>query len=314
MRFVVTGCAGFIGSHVAERLLADGHDVVGIDCFTDYYDRRVKERNLLAVRDHGRFRLHEVDLRTDRLDEVLEGADVVIHEAAMAGLLRSWVDVDAYQSCNFTATHRLIEACRTADVRRFVHASTSSVYGTDAVGDETGALEPTSPYGVTKLAAEKLVMAYHRTCGFPAVVLRYFSIYGPRQRPDMGYFRFIESILDGEPITVHGDGLQTRSNTYISDCVDATVAAASICAGEGEVFNIGGGDIVSVLDVLDILSAEIGRDAIVRHGERRPGDQRHTRADTAKASATLGYVPQVSAKDGLAAQVRWQEELRRPIA
>ena len=313
-RIVVTGCAGFIGSSVTERLLADGHTVVGIDAFTDYYDRATKERNLEPSREHPGFVLHELDLRTDALDAALEGAEVVIHEAAMAGLLRSWVDVDAYQSCNFTATHRLVEACRTAGVGRFVHASTSSVYGTDAVGGEDGPVNPTSPYGVTKLAAEKLVTAFHRTCDFPAVVLRYFSIYGPRQRPDMGYHHFIESILDGRTITVNGDGLQSRSNTFISDCVEATVRVALSDVGVGEAYNIGGGDVVSVLDVLRILEDVTGREAKIVHAAPRPGDQRHTRADTSKAEAAFGYRPTVSAVEGLTAQVRWQEGLRRPSA
>lgn len=310
-RIAVTGCAGFIGSHVAERLVATGHDVVGLDCFTDYYARDVKERNLVELRRSPAFTLHELDLRVDELSPVLADVEVVIHEAAMAGLLRSWSDVDAYQSCNFVATHRLVEAARAAGVRRFVHASTSSIYGADAVGDEDSPVEPTSPYGVTKLAAEKLVMAFHRTHGFPAVVLRYFSIYGERQRPDMGYHHFIECLADGRPITVFGDGLQSRSNTYISDCVDATVAVALSDRGVGQAFNIGGGEVVSVLDVLRILGELLDTEAVVEHGPGRPGDQRHTRADISRATATFGYEPKVSARDGLAAQVAWQMGLRR---
>ena len=314
MRFVVTGCAGFIGSHVSERLVDLGHEVAGIDCFTDYYGRDIKERNLERLRQEGAFTLHELDLRTSALAPALDGADVVIHQAAMAGLLRSWVDVDAYQSCNFTGTHRLVEAARDAGVARFVHASTSSVYGTDATGDETSPLEPTSPYGVTKLAAEKLVLAFGRTHGFPGVVLRYFSIYGPRQRPDMGYHLFIEALLDGRPITIFGDGLQTRSNTYIADCVDATITAALSSDGVGEVFNIGGGDVVSVLDVLAILGELLGVESVTEHAPGRPGDQRHTRADFGKAAAVFGYAPKTSARDGLAAQVDWQVGLRRQSA
>ena len=314
MRIVVTGCAGFIGSHVSERLVDLGHEVTGIDCFTDYYGRDIKERNLERLRQERSFTLHELDLRTSALAPALEGADVVIHQAAMAGLLRSWVDVDAYQSCNFTGTHRLVEAARDAGIARFVHASTSSVYGTDATGDETSPLEPTSPYGVTKLAAEKLVLAFGRTHGFPGVVLRYFSIYGPRQRPDMGYHLFIEAMLDRRPITVFGDGLQTRSNTYIADCVEATVTAALSNDGVGEVFNIGGGDVVSVLDVLAILGGLLGVEPVLEHAPGRPGDQRHTRADVGKAAAVFGYAPTTSAREGLAAQVDWQVGLRRPSA
>ena len=311
MRFVVTGAAGFIGSHLVERLLAAGHDVAGIDCFTDYYGRALKEANLASARQSERFTFAELDLRSDRLDDVIDGADVVIHEAAMAGLLRSWSDVDAYNSCNFTGTARLVDAIARAGTTRLVHASTSSVYGRDATGDEGAALEPTSPYGVTKLAAEKLVLAHAQTNGLPAVVLRYFSIYGPRQRPDMGYFQFIEALLDGKEITVTGDGLQTRSNTFITDCVDATIAAATTPGVEGEIFNIGGGDVVSVLDVLAILEKITGSTPKVRHAAPRPGDQRHTRADFTKATATLGYEPRVGAVDGLTAQVEWQRSLRR---
>jgi nucleoside-diphosphate-sugar epimerase len=316
VKAVVTGCAGFIGSHVSEALLALGHEVVGIDCFTDYYGRDIKQRNLETLRASPSFSLHEVDLRADDLDRAVDGADVVIHEAAMAGLSRSWVDVGAYESCNFTGTYRLVDAVRRAGVRRFVHASTSSVYGTDATGDETSPLQPTSPYGVTKLAAEQLVLAFSRTLDFPAVVLRYFSIYGPRQRPDMGYHLFIEALLDLRPITVFGDGRQTRSNTYIADCVAATIAAATATddTGIGEVFNVGGGEVVSVLDVLAILGELTGVAPQVEHVPGRPGDQRHTRADFSKASATFGYEPATSAREGLAAQVEWQVGLRRPRA
>jgi UDP-glucuronate 4-epimerase len=314
MRIAVTGVAGFIGSHVAEALAAAGHGVVGIDCFTDYYAREVKERNLERLRSDPRFSFAELDLRTDPLDGAIEGADVVIHLAAMAGLVRSWTDVDAYQSCNFTATHRVIEASRRARVGRFVHASTSSVYGMHAVGDESGELAPTSPYGVTKLAAEKLVGAFAQTHAFPAVILRYFSIYGPRQRPDMGYFKFIEALLDDRPVTVYGDGRQSRSNTFISDCVSGTVAAALSDSAPGGVFNIGGGEVVDVLDVLAILASLTGREPKVEWGPPRPGDQRHTRADVTRAFEVFGYEPVVSARDGLAAQVEWQQELRRRIA
>jgi nucleoside-diphosphate-sugar epimerase len=316
VKVVVTGAAGFIGSHVSERLVELGHDVAGIDCFTDYYAREVKERNLERLRESSAFSLHELDLRTDRLDDALDGAEVVIHEAAMAGLLRSWVDVDAYQSCNFTGTHRIVEAARRRGVRRFLQASTSSVYGTDATGDERSPLNPTSPYGVTKLAAEQLVLAFVRTHDFPAVVLRYFSIYGPRQRPDMGYHLFIEAMLDGRPITVFGDGTQSRSNTYISDCVDATVAAALATGADaiGEVFNVGGGDVVSVIDVLSLLADLLGVTPSLEHVPGRPGDQRHTRADFTKAARTFGYSPTTSVQAGLAAQVEWQQGLRRRSA
>jgi nucleoside-diphosphate-sugar epimerase len=215
MRIVVTGAAGFIGSTLAEALIAIGHEVIGLDAFIPYYPRPMKEANLVALADTAGFSFGEVDLRTDDLDPWLDGVDAVVHEAAMAGLMRSWTDLELYTSCNILATNRLIEAARLAGVKRFVLASTSSVYGTEAVGDEDMALEPSSPYGITKLAAEKLVLAHVAQHGLPGTIIRYFSIYGPRQRPDMAYHRFIEAMLDRRPITVYGDGEQTRSSASI---------------------------------------------------------------------------------------------------
>ena len=231
MRVLVTGVAGFVGSHLAERLLADGQEVVGLDCFTDYYPRPVKERNLVNLLGSPGFEFHELDLRRDDLEPVMSGVDVVVNEAAMAGLMRSWTDLDGYVSCNLLGLERLIQA--SAAVGRFVHISTSSVYGTDAVGDEEAPTRPVSPYGVTKLAAEKLLLAHVEVHGFPGTILRYFSIYGPRQRPDMAYHLFTEAMLDGRPIVVFGDGLQSRSNTFVSDAVAGTDRQRSRAPGSG---------------------------------------------------------------------------------
>lgn len=304
MRIMVTGAAGFIGSHVAERTLADGHDVVLLDGFTDYYDRASKEANVAAAAAHPRATLHELDLRTDDLAPALDGVEAVIHLAAMPGLPRSWADMEAYTSCNLLATWRLVEAARVAGVKRFVQISTSSVYGTDAVGDETQPVRPVSPYGVTKLAAEQLVLAYVQTHGFPATILRYFSIYGPRQRPDMAYHRFIEALLGGRDLTVFGDGRQSRSSTFVADAVDGTVRALQ-GAEIGEVYNIGGGERVELLDVIRIIGDELGVEPVIHFEPPRPGDQRHTGADTGKAQRTFGYRPTVSPADGLRAQIAW---------
>jgi nucleoside-diphosphate-sugar epimerase len=308
MRCLVTGAAGFIGSHLAERLLADGHEVVGVDCFVPYYPRPIKERNLTALQASSGFTFHTLDLRLDELAPVLEGVDTVYHEAAMAGLAASWVDFELYMTCNVLATQRLLDACRDRGLRSFVHVSTSSVYGENALGDERTLPEPISPYGATKLAAERLAIAYHKVFGVPSVVLRYFSVYGPRQRPDMGYNIFIDRVLRGEQIAVFGDGEQTRGNTFISDCVNATLLAAE--RGEpGEVYNIGGGEARSVNWVIETIAELAGKPANVRREAARAGDQRHTMADITKARAELGYEPTTPLRDGLAAQVEWQKSL-----
>jgi UDP-glucuronate 4-epimerase len=304
MRIVVTGAAGFIGSTLVETLVAAGHDVVGLDAFIPYYPRPMKEANLADVGSGPGFRFAEVDLRTDDLDPWLDGADAVIHEAAMAGLMRSWTDLDLYVSCNILATNRLIEASMRAGIGRFVQASTSSVYGREAVGDEDRPLEPASPYGITKLACEKLVLAHAATSGFPGTIIRYFSIYGPRQRPDMAYHRFIEAMLDGESITVFGDGEQTRSNTYVDDAVAGTILALERGA-VGGIYNIGGGRTISLNEAVGIIAGHLGVEPRVIREPARPGDQRHTSADIGRAGAALGYQPQVDPTEGLGRQVAW---------
>jgi UDP-glucuronate 4-epimerase len=304
VKIVVTGAAGFIGSTLAEALVAAGHDVIGLDAFIDYYPRPMKEANLAGLSGSSGFHFEELDLRTAELDRWLEGADAVIHEAAMAGLMRSWTDLELYASCNIIGTNRLIEAAMRTGVRRFVLASTSSVYGRDAIGDEDNPLEPSSPYGITKLAAEKLVLAHAATSGFPGTIIRYFSIYGPRQRPDMAYHRFIEAMLDGKPITVFGDGEQTRSNTYVDDAVQGTMLALERGA-VGGIYNIGGGKTVSLNEAIGLIAGHLGVEPVIEREPARPGDQRHTSADIGRARTALGYEPSVVPDDGLARQVAW---------
>jgi nucleoside-diphosphate-sugar epimerase len=306
MRCVVTGAAGFIGSHLCEDLLRRGHTVAGIDAFIPYYSPALKADNHSALLAHPRYRFHAVDLRRDDLDEAVADADVVFHLAAMPGLPRSWTDFDGYLSCNVQATQRLLDAVRLGapGLRRFVYASTSSVYGKVALGDESSPTQPVSPYGVTKLAAEHLCRAYADAHRLPLVILRYFSVYGPRQRPDMAYHRFAHALLHGLPVEVYGDGQQVRGNTFVTDCVEATVAAVE--APAGETYNVGGGESASVLEVIRKLEAVAGRSAEVVFKPARLGDQRQTFADTAKIRSHLGWRPRTRLDDGLARQWRWQ--------
>jgi nucleoside-diphosphate-sugar epimerase len=305
MKCVVTGAAGFIGSHLCEHLLQNGHTVDGIDALVPYYAPAIKERNLAAAKLHPNFRFHELDLRHDLLDRIVAGADVVFHLAAMPGLNQSWTGFDDYMSCNVQGTQRLLETIRRVGPTRLVYASTSSVYGRLACGDESMPTVPISPYGVTKLAGEQLCRAYADSRGFSVVYLRYFSVYGPRQRPDMGYFKFINAFLRDEPITVCGDGQQVRGNTYVADCVEATMMAAE--APAGEIYNIGGGQAASVWDILQQLEMLAGRKPRIRQVPARPGDQRQTRAVTARITAQLGWKPRTTLEVGLARQWAWQE-------
>ncbi|OQA29150.1 MAG: dTDP-glucose 4,6-dehydratase [Verrucomicrobia bacterium ADurb.Bin345] len=309
-RCLVTGAAGFIGSHLSEALLAMGHDVVGVDAFIPYYPRPLKETNLKPLIDHPRFVFHELDLRTAELAPAVDGCDVIFNEAAMAGLMKSWSEFELYVSCNIIATKRLLEAARDARTAQFIHISTSSVYGKDAVGaPEDKPLTPFSPYGVTKVGAENLCRAFEANFGVPVTILRYFSVYGPRQRPDMAYNILIRAFLDGRSFTMYGDGEQSRSNTYVADCVNATLLAfEKRDAALGEVFNVGGGEVVTLNNVIRMLEELTGKKAVIERKPPRPGDQKHTAANIAKAQRILGYKPATPVLDGLRAQVEWQRK------
>ena len=309
MKVLVTGCAGFIASHLCDRLLADGHTVIGVDCFTNYYARPVKERNLSGFRSHPQFTFRELDLGTDILADAVAGVELVFHLAAMPGLTRSWLDFDTYNYHNLTATHRLLEAVKgQRGLTKFVYASTSSVYGKYASGDESLPTRPSSPYGITKLAAEQLCRVYHDEFAVPAVVLRYFSVYGPRQRPEMGYHLFIDAVLRGKAITLTGDGLQVRGNTYVSDCVEATVRAG-FGAMAGEVYNLGGGELTTVIEVIRKIERLAGKPAIIERHPPRTGDQLATAADIGKYWRHLGWKPTTTLDEGLMNQIEWQREL-----
>lgn len=309
-RCVVTGAAGFVGSHLAEALIARGHEVIGLDAFVPYYPRPLKERNLEGLRGSSQFTFHETDLRTAELQSLIDGADAVFHLAAMAGLMRSWSDFNLYSSCNAEGTQRLLEAAREVDVPHFLYISTSSVYGKEATGAEDSPLAPFSPYGITKLAGEQLCRAYEANFQLPITILRYFSVYGPRQRPDMAYNILIRSLLNGAPFTMFGDGEQTRSNTYCLDGVEATILAFEKReVAVGETFNVGGGEIVSLNAVREMLEDLMGKKIEVDRKPPRPGDQKHTAANTDKARRLLGYNPTTTVYDGLKAQIAWQESM-----
>jgi UDP-glucose 4-epimerase len=312
VKVVVTGAAGFIGSHLAERLLADGHDVVGVDCFTDYYARETKERNLERLRDHRAFALVEAPLQEADLPAVLDGAGHVYHLAAQAGVRASWGrEFEHYTSHNVLATQRLLEAALAHGRPRVVYASSSSVYGDAArlpLREDTPCA-PVSPYGVTKLAAEHLARLYSRNHGLATVSLRFFTVYGPRQRPDMAFHRFLRAVLDGRAVTVYGDGLQTRDFTYVDDIV-AAVRAAGLSGPPGSVYNVGGGERIALNDVLRLVEQVTGRKLQVERQETQKGDMRDTFADTAAATRDLGFRSTVPLPQGLAREWQWLRDAR----
>jgi UDP-glucose 4-epimerase len=311
VRAVVTGAAGFIGSQLTERLLAEGHEVTGIDAFVDYYPRPVKEENLRRARAVAdRFTLVEGALQDLALEPLLEGAAQVYHLAAQAGVRASWgKEFDRYTEHNVLGTQRLLEAAVAAGVPRLVYASSSSVYG-DCESlplREDSPCRPVSPYGVTKLAAEHLCHLYARNMGLPVVSLRYFTVYGPRQRPDMAFHRFLKAAREGRPLTLYGDGTQTRDFTYIEDILAATRAAAE-SGRPGTAYNVGGGERVAMSDVLRLVEDVTGCTLNIRREETQKGDMRDTFADTSAARRDLGFRPTVPLREGLAREWQWLKE------
>ena len=307
MRALVTGAAGFIGSHLSERLLQDGATVIGLDALTDHYPRDHKERNLAGLRRNPGFTFVETSLAGANLSTLLDDVTHVFHLAAQAGVRKSWGrDFHVYTVNNVEATQILLEACVNRPIERLVFASSSSVYGDEAPLPmrEDVRLQPVSPYGVTKLAAEHLCHLYHVGHAVPAVSLRYFTVYGPRQRPDMGFSRFFRAAMRGEAVTQFGDGRQTRDFTFVADAVAATVAAATL-GTPGGVYNIGGGSRIELLDVFRLIGQITGRPVRIEQVAAQHGDMRDTYADTSRARADLGFSPAVALDAGLRAQYDW---------
>ena len=314
MKVLLTGAAGFIGSHVSEALVARGHAVVGVDNFDAFYARAVKERNLELLRKNPAFRFIEADVARDPMP--LEGVGVVLHLAAKPGVRPSLEDPGAYVEANVTATARLFDAARRAGIARVVFGSSSSVYG-DATpapfAEGAPALEPISPYAATKRSAELLAIAFAHLYPMRIICLRFFTVYGPRQRPDLAIHRFTDLIARGQAVRMHGDGSSERDYTYISDCVDGVLAAlarteAPADAGSVEMLNIGGGERVRLDRLIALIATTLGREARIERHPDQPGDVRLTDADLHRAERALGYRPRVGIEEGIRNFVRWYEE------
>lgn len=306
---LVTGCAGFIGSHLCERLLKDGYEVIGVDCFTDYYSRQIKERNMDGFKTHKNFQFISNNLNDMDLSKLLENVDYVFHEAAQAGVRASWgAGFDTYIFCNITATQKLLEAAKGKQLKKFVYASSSSVYGDSPLPMKEGnLLKPVSPYGVTKLAAENLCYLYWKNYGVPTVSLRYFTVYGTRQRPDMGLHKFISAVLKGEEIAIFGDGSQTRDFTYVDDIITANIKCLKL-EKIGVSMNIGGGSRVTVNEVLDFIQTITGKSTRVVYTDKAKGDVSDTLADISLARQLIDYTPQVKIKAGLEQHIKFLKE------
>ena len=313
MSNIVTGAAGFIGSHLVETLLKQGEKVIGIDEVNDYYDPELKRKNLAYFAKHPNFQLLEGNILSLDWRSLLANTEVIYHQAAQAGVRASWGEgFRSYTERNINATQVLLEAAKDAPkLKKFVLASSSSVYGNAETfpTSETACPQPVSPYGITKLAAERLCSLYYHNFGVPATMLRYFTVYGPRQRPDMAFHIFFKSILRGEAISIYGDGQQTRDFTFISDCIAANLAAAKVPEAVGEIFNIGGGSRVALAEVIHTMENIVDRPIRINYLESSRGDARDTSADVSKAQKILGYQAQVSLREGLRQEWEWVQSL-----
>ncbi len=306
---VVTGVAGFIGSHLAEALLKQGITVIGIDQFNDYYDPQLKYQNIVNLKEFSQFKLIKADVEKLDWQQLLQSVDVVYHLAAQTGVRASWgKGFLNYTTRNINATQIILEAAKEVkSLKRIVYASSSSIYGDAATmpTPETLCPQPVSPYGITKLAGERLCWLYQQNFGVRVTALRYFTVYGPRHRPDMAFHKFFKAAMDNDAISIYGDGQQTRDYTFVSDIVAANMAAAEVPEAIGEAFNIGGGSRVTLIELLEIMEQVMGRPIRRDYIEQAKGDARHTSADITKAKKVLGYAPQVSLTEGLTREWEW---------
>ena len=313
MHALVTGAGGFIGSHISERLVAEGHSVTAVDCLTAHYDPAQKRANLDALRRLTGCMIVQADLRTSDLATLLDGVDVVFHQSGQPGVRSSWdAGFPSYVEHNILVTQRLLEALRHQPIDRLVFASSSSVYGNAQAypTSETDLPRPQSPYGVTKLAAEHLCSLYARTYGVPTVSLRYFTVYGPRQRPDMAIHRLIEAALSGQPFPLYGDGRQVRDFTFVDDVVEANLLAATGSIPPGSVVNVAGGSATTLMEVVSIVCELTGQPVELDRHPSQPGDVERTGGSTERAARLLGWAPRVRLPEGLAAQLSWHLDRR----
>lgn len=310
MKILVTGAAGFIGSHLVARLLQDGHEVIGVDCFDIYYSRGQKEKNLIPVLLNPRFKLVEDNLNTMALVSVLKGTEAVYHLAGQPGVRGSWgSSFHRYVANNLQATQRLLEECKALRIKRFIYASSSSVYGdVGEVLSEDMHCQPRSPYGVTKLAAEDLCQLYHQEYKVPTVSFRFFSVYGPGQRPDMAFHRFCQNIFHEAALTIYGDGRQVRDYTYVDDITEILSAALTCDEALGQVINLGGGSPATLLETVNLLEEISGKTCAKTFLERQKGDVFSTRADTTKLERIFGTKPKTSLREGLAREWEWMQK------
>ena len=313
---IVTGVAGFIGSHLAETLLQQGENVIGVDQLNNYYDPQLKQGNLVYLKQYDSFQFIKADIQTLDWQELLTSVDVVYHQAAQAGVRASWGEgFGSYTERNINATQVILEAAKQVkSLQRIVYASSSSIYGNAVTmpTPETLCPQPVSPYGITKLAGERLCWLYQQNFDVPITALRYFTVYGPRQRPDMAFHKFFKAAIAREAINIFGDGQQTRDYTFVKDIVAANLAASKIPAAVGEVFNIGGGSRVTLIELLDMMEKVMGQPIKRNNLDNAVGDARHTSADITKAQKILSYVPQVSLSEGLTQEWHWIKDLYLP--